>query len=151
MLVTKEFDFDAAHFLTDYYGKCERLHGHTYKLAVTLEGMVQKNGLVLDFVVLKRIVKKQVLDKLDHYLLNDIIKNPSAERVVMWIWDQLKDLQKILKAEMDDPNLGAEIKALLKKSDRKGALKKAEFDKALRLCRLQLWETATSSVTYRGE
>jgi len=112
---------------------------------------VQKNGLVLDFVVLKRIVKKQVLDKLDHYLLNDIIKNPSAERVVMWIWDQLKDLQKILKAEMDDPNLGAEIKALLKKSDRKGALKKAEFDKALRLCRLQLWETATSSVTYRGE
>jgi 6-pyruvoyltetrahydropterin/6-carboxytetrahydropterin synthase len=151
MLVTKEFDFDAAHFLTDYYGKCERLHGHTYKLAVTLQGRVQKNGLVLDFVVLKRIVKKQVLDKLDHYLLNDIIKNPSAERVVMWIWDQLKDLQKILKAEMDDPNLGAEIKALLKKSDRKGALKKAEFDKTLRLYELKLWETATSSVTYRGE
>ena len=151
MFVTKEFDFDAAHFLTNYYGKCERLHGHTYKLAVTLEGKVQKNGLVIDFVVLKRIVKKYVLDKLDHYCLNDIIKNPSAERVVVWIWDQLQDLQKILKEEMDDPNLGDEIRALLKKSDRKGALKKAEFDKAIKLYELTLFETATSSVIYRGK
>ncbi len=151
MFVTKEFDFDSAHFLTNYYGKCERLHGHTYRLAVTLEGKVQKNGLVIDFVVLKRIVKKQVLDKLDHYLLNDIIKNPSAERVVTWIWEQLSDLQKILKAEMNDPNLGGEIKALLKKSDRKGRLKQADFDKTLKLYELKLWETPNSFVTYRGD
>ena len=94
MLVTREFSFDSAHFLTDYYGKCERMHGHTYKLQVTLAGAVQSNGLVLDFVVLKRIVDKQVLEKLDHQLLNDVIKNPSAERVVIWIWDKLQNLQK---------------------------------------------------------
>ena len=151
MFVAREFTFDAAHFLTDYYGKCERMHGHTYKLAVTLEGKVQSNGLLIDFVVLKRIVKKRVLEKLDHHLLNDVVKNPSAERVVMWIWDQLKDLQKLLKAEMDDPNLGKEIRALLKKSDQKSALSSMKFDKALKLVDLQLWETPHSYVTYSGK
>ena len=151
MLVTREFTFDSAHFLTDYYGKCERMHGHTYKLAVTLEGKVQSNGLLIDFVVLKRIVKKMVLEKLDHNLLNDVVKNPSAERVVMWIWDQLKDLQKLLKAEMDDPNLGKEIRALLKKSDQKSKLSSMKFDKALKLVELQLWETPHSYVTYSGK
>ena len=150
MLVTREFTFDSAHFLTDYYGKCERMHGHTYVLQVTLEGAVQSNGLVLDFVVLKRIVNKHVLDKIDHQLLNDVIKNPSAERVVVWIWEQLMDLQKLLKEEMDDPNLGREIKALLKKPDQKGKLGRLEFDKALRLHELKLWETPNSFVTYSG-
>ena len=150
MLVTREFTFDSAHFLTDYYGKCERMHGHTYVLQVTLEGAVQSNGLVLDFVVLKRIVNKHVLDKIDHQLLNDVIKNPSAERVVVWIWEQLMDLQKLLKEEMDDPNLGREIKALLKKPDQKGKLGRLEFDKTLRLHELKLWETPNSFVTYNG-
>ena len=151
MLVTREFTFDSAHFLTDYYGKCERMHGHTYVLQVTLAGAVQSNGLVLDFVVLKRIVNKHVLDKIDHQLLNDVIKNPSAERVVVWIWEQLRDLQKLLKEEMDDPNLGREIKALLKKPDQKGKLGRLEFDKALRLHELKLWETPNSFVTYNGK
>ena len=104
MLVSRTFSFDSAHYLSDYYGKCERMHGHTYKLEVTLEGKVQPNGLVIDFVVLKRLVKKYVLNKLDHQVLNDIVENPSAERMVIWIWDQLKDLSKLLKEEMDDPN-----------------------------------------------
>lgn len=151
MLVTREFTFDSAHFLTNYYGKCERVHGHTYRLQVTLEGKVQKNGLVLDFVVLKRLVKKQVLDKLDHYLLNDVIENPSAERVTMWMWEQLKDLQKLLKTELNDPNLSDEIKSLLKKTDQKGKLARAEFDKALRLYEIKLWETPNAFVTYSGE
>ncbi len=89
MLVSRDFTFDAAHFLTDYHGKCERLHGHTYKLRVTLEGNIQKDGLVIDFVLIKKIVKKETLDKLDHFLLNDIIKNPSAECIIIWIWKRL--------------------------------------------------------------
>lgn len=89
MLVSREFTFDAAHFLTNYRGKCERLHGHTYRLRVTVEGHVRSDGLVIDFVLLKEIVKKRILDKLDHFLLNDIIKNPSAERIIVWIWKEL--------------------------------------------------------------
>ncbi|HLG25340.1 MAG TPA: 6-carboxytetrahydropterin synthase QueD, partial [Candidatus Gracilibacteria bacterium] len=132
MFVTKEFSFDSAHFLTNYYGKCERMHGHTYRLSVTLEGAVQSNGLVIDFVVLKRIVKKRVLDALDHCLLNDVLENPSAERIAVWIWGRLKNLQELLKEEMDDPNLTTEIKNLLQ-SKEEGALEKTAFDKTLRL------------------
>ena len=99
MLVSREFTFDSAHFLTDYHGKCERLHGHTYKLRVTFEGEVQKDGLVFDFVLIKNIVKERVLNKLDHFLLNDIIKNPSAERIIIWIWKELNkaDLPKSVR------------------------------------------------------
>lgn len=151
MLVTKEFTFDSAHFLTNYYGKCERMHGHTYKLQVTVEGPVCENGLVIDFVVLKRIVKSQVLEKLDHQLLNDVIENPSAERLVVWIWDQLKDLHSLLLKEQDDPNLGKEIRAFLKKDQQDGELKKMELDKTLRLHEIKLWETPNSFVTYNGK
>lgn len=148
MLVTKIFSFDAAHNLTNYYGKCERLHGHTYKLEVTLEGDVQSNGMVIDFVVLKRIVKKHVLDRLDHQYLNDVLENPSAERVIAWIWDQLRDLPRLLKEEMDDPNLAEEIKKLLQDSN--GELDTRTFADTLRLHELVLWETPTSKVTYHG-
>lgn len=148
MLVTKIFTFDAAHKLTNYYGKCERLHGHTYKLEVTLEGDVQSNGMVLDFVVLKHIVKKHVLDKVDHHYLNDLLENPSAERMVMWMWDQLKDLPQLLKEEMDDPNMAKEIKKLLE--DDNGDLDTQIFAETLRLHELVLWETPTSKVTYHG-
>ena len=91
MLITKIFTFDSAHHLTNYNGKCENMHGQTYKLEVTVEGEMQENGLVVDFYELKQVVQKNVIDKLDHVLLNDIIENPSAENIVSWVWDQLID------------------------------------------------------------
>ena len=90
MFVSKEFTFDAAHFLTKYHGKCERLHGHTYKLRVTVEGPVGEDGMVMDFVELKRLVKEKVIDRYDHQSLNDFFENPSAEVVAMKIWEDLK-------------------------------------------------------------
>lgn len=90
MLITKEFKFDSAHYLTQYKGKCEKMHGHTYKMHVTIEGEVKKDGMVYDFVELKKLVNKKVIDKLDHALLNDVIENPSAENICIWAWDQLK-------------------------------------------------------------
>lgn len=90
MLVTRVFSFSAAHHLTDYHGECERPHGHTYRLAVTVSGPVGKDGLVIDFVELKRIVTEKILSKLDHTDLNDRFKNPSAELIAVWIWDELK-------------------------------------------------------------
>ena len=94
MLVTKEFKFDAAHFLTNYHGKCEKVHGHTYKLHVTVEGDVKSDGMVMDFAELKKIVNERVIDKLDHTSLNDTIENPSAENIAIWIWNELKDISE---------------------------------------------------------
>lgn len=91
MKLCKEFTFDAAHFLKNYKGKCENLHGHTYRLRVVLDGPVQENGLVMDFVELKAVVKSKVIDKLDHTHLNDTIDQSSAENIAIWIWNELKD------------------------------------------------------------
>ncbi len=92
MQLTKIFTFDSAHFLPNYHGKCEDMHGHTYKMEVTIEGEPNaEDGMILDFKKLKEIVNKKVVDKLDHKLINDVIKNPSAEFIAMWAWDQLKD------------------------------------------------------------
>lgn len=92
MFVLKEFEFDAAHYLPEYNGKCERLHGHTYKLVVKVEGTPDKEGMVIDFIRLKNIVKEEVLNKLDHACLNDILKQPSAENISVWVWQRLQKM-----------------------------------------------------------
>ncbi len=99
--VTRIFTFSAAHHLTAYKGICERPHGHTYRLAVTVEGPVCKDGLVADFAVLKKVVEKKVLSKLDHRDLNKIFKNPSAENIVLWIWKQLKNIGGLTKRKIE--------------------------------------------------
>lgn len=92
MLVTKEFVFDAAHYLPKYNGKCEKLHGHTWKLQVTVSCPVGEDGLAFDFNRLKQIVGEKVIDRLDHTLVNDLVPNPSAELMAAWIWRQLGGL-----------------------------------------------------------
>jgi len=74
-------EFDAAHRLPDYDGKCARVHGHTYDVEVVLEGPVdEKSGFLMDFYDLKRILKS-VLSELDHRDLNEILTNPTAEKI----------------------------------------------------------------------
>lgn len=73
--VTKKFSFDMAHALFGYDGPCKNIHGHTYNLSVTLRGKVlknnsnPKNGMVIDFGDLKKIVKENIIDKYDHALV----------------------------------------------------------------------------------
>nr|WP_321502266.1 6-carboxytetrahydropterin synthase QueD [uncultured Dethiosulfovibrio sp.] len=89
MLLKKEFTFDAAHRLERYRGKCEALHGHTYRLAVTLRGHRDDDDMVFDFTELKKVVTAKVLDKLDHAYLNDVMDQPTAENIALWVWDKL--------------------------------------------------------------
>lgn len=92
MYLSREFRFDAAHNLVNYKGKCENLHGHTYKLKVTLAGVSEKDsGMIVDFTFLKKIVHEKVIEKLDHNYLNNILEQSTAENMVQWIWDQLKE------------------------------------------------------------
>jgi 6-pyruvoyltetrahydropterin/6-carboxytetrahydropterin synthase len=70
--VTKEFPFEMAHVLWNYDGPCKNVHGHSYRLFVTLSGFPvnnqdnPKNGMVIDFSDLKSIVKKQIVNIFDH-------------------------------------------------------------------------------------
>lgn len=92
MRVAREFRFEAAHALRGYKGADEPLHGHTWRLRVTLSAPVGRDGLAFDFVDLERMVKERVLDRLDHRDLSTLFEQPSTERVAQWIWSALSDL-----------------------------------------------------------
>ena len=94
MLLSKEFVCDAAHNLVNYHGKCEKLHGHTYKLKVVLEGVPDPEGMIMDFIELSDIVKKHAISRLDHSYINDFIAQPSAENIAIWIWHEIEDKVK---------------------------------------------------------
>jgi len=91
MYLKKDFTFDAAHRLDHYHGKCEALHGHTYRLQITLKGIPDSEDMVMDFVQLKRLVNEKAVGILDHAFLNDIIPQPTAENIALWIWEQLAE------------------------------------------------------------
>lgn len=97
--VRVESDFAAAHFLQDYHGKCENLHGHNYKVYVHAKGNeLDAGGMLLDFGVLKNSLRN-VCKVLDHTNLNDLQENgnsvfnqnPSAERIAKFIFDKVKE------------------------------------------------------------
>jgi 6-pyruvoyltetrahydropterin/6-carboxytetrahydropterin synthase len=84
--VTKEFPFEMAHVLWNYDGPCKNVHGHSYRLFVTLSGTPSdnqdnpKNGMVIDFSDLKTIVKRQVVDIFDHsVVISNNIEKEKAE------------------------------------------------------------------------
>lgn len=68
--ITKQFTFEMAHALMGYPGKCQNIHGHSYKMEVTVTGQPQpESGMVIDFKLLKDIVYKTVVDQFDHHLV----------------------------------------------------------------------------------
>ena len=92
--VSKELVFDSAHFITDHPGKCENLHGGRYALHVKIEGRIDPlSGFVVDYGYLKAVVKKHVIEKLDHQNLNfvcaDLGWRSSTELLNIFIWEQL--------------------------------------------------------------
>lgn len=98
MLLSVDFNFSSAHRLPYYDGPCNRLHGHNYKLRVTLAGKPSpKDGMIRDFDEVKRRVWESVLVKCDHVNLNDFMDNPTAENLVVWMWERLQPQVEGLK------------------------------------------------------
>ncbi len=95
-------DFAAAHFLRDYNGKCENLHGHNYKVYAHVKGpQLNEGGMLLDFSKLKAALR-QVCKQLDHTNLNDLPvfdQNPSAERIAMYIYNGI--IENLKKEGLD--------------------------------------------------
>ena len=89
-----ETGFASAHQLRGYKGKCEKLHGHNWKVQISVTAeRLNEIDLAIDFHELKKIAN-EVISPLDHTLLNDIFpfteKNPSSENVAKWIYESLK-------------------------------------------------------------
>jgi len=90
--VTKDFTFDAAHFLENYDGPCANLHGHTYQGSVTVRPTeFSIDDMVIDFKELKNIIQNQIIDAFDHKFINNMVSyNPTAENMVADIAERLK-------------------------------------------------------------
>ena len=93
-LISVEQNFSAAHYLRNYGGKCESLHGHTFKVVVTIKATaLNKIGLGYDFTILKSQLDK-ILSVFDHTSLNEISPftemNPSSENIAMFIYGEMK-------------------------------------------------------------
>jgi 6-pyruvoyltetrahydropterin/6-carboxytetrahydropterin synthase len=114
--------FAAAHQLRGYKGRCEKLHGHNWKVQVyVLAERLNELDLAIDFHELKRLAE-EVISPLDHSFLNDIFpfteKNPSSENIAKWIYDSLK--KRLSESDVD-------------------------------LAAVSVWESETASATYFEE
>ena len=97
--VTKAFHFEAAHNLPNYDGDCSHLHGHSYKLEVTVGGPnitesdeMGCGNMVIDFKQLKRKVDYFIIEELDHKYLNEVLPGvPTAEFMCAWIYERLSN------------------------------------------------------------
>ncbi len=92
--ISVEQDFDAAHFLRGYQGKCEAMHGHRFRVVVKVKASVVNDiGIAYDFTELKRHLG-DILSRFDHTCLNDMPPfdkiNPSSENIASTIYDELK-------------------------------------------------------------
>lgn len=88
--VTRSFSFEAAHSLPWHPGKCRRMHGHHYRLEVTVEGPLDERGVVVDFDDLAATLDAEVVARYDHQCLNDFFDNPTAEVVAQDVWKRVE-------------------------------------------------------------
>src|ERR1700753_2307527 len=119
--VTIEETFAAGHALRNYHGKCENVHGHNYRCQVTLEGQeLDSTGLLMDFVAAKKVLQS-IVDRLDHQWLNEF---PPFDVLNPSAENIAKFIYDEFLKGMGEPN-------------------------GVRLGSVRLWETDTSSATYR--
>lgn len=90
--LTVKSEFEAAHFIKDYPGKCARLHGHNWTVEAVAQGtQLNELGILIDFKIFKAELNK-ILDELDHQYLNELEmfakKNPTAENIAKEIFDK---------------------------------------------------------------
>ena len=115
MKLFKEFSFEAAHKLplVDKNHKCFNLHGHSFKVKITIEGPVNELGWVMDFSDIKKFCKP-IIEELDHKYLNEIdgLDNPTSENIAVWIWQRLiQKLPELSSIEiMETCNSGCEYR-----------------------------------------
>ena len=128
--ITRRYSMECAHYLPKVHKnhKCSRMHGHNFKVDVTIKGPINENsGWVMDFQKLDDIFAGQVHYFCDHRLLNEIdgLDNPTSENIARWIWVRLWETA--------------------------GQLAPAEWPVEAKITAVTVWEIDGFSTTYRGE
>ncbi len=142
--ITKEFSFETAHALEGYDGACRHIHGHSYRMQVTVSGSPVDNpedpkfGMVMDFGDLKRIVTDNIVSRFDHAM---VIRRTAANGNFI---EQLRGRYESVIATSYQPtseNLLLEFVDVLR----------ANLPPSVRLESVRLYETATSCAEWRAE
>lgn len=134
--VSKEFHFEAAHALWNYDGPCKNIHGHSYKLIVTVMGIPMndlnhpKNGMLVDFADLKKTVNQLIINPFDHAVLINRISDMES----FYTTKEMFDKMLVLDYQPTCENLLLDIVNRLKDS----------FPQNVELHSVRLYETATS-------
>ena len=139
--ITKEFKFEMAHALHGYDGLCKNIHGHSYKLWVTVKGKVRnenghvKDGMIMDFSALKEIVKSEIIDKYDHSL----VLNAHSPHALI----DLSAFEKVfyLPYQPTSENLVMDFATIIQ----------SKMTKRVTLCKVVLSETTTSFAEWNLE
>lgn len=141
--LTKEFNFEIAHALWNYDGHCKNIHGHSYRLFVTVIGHpIQeknspKNGMVIDFGDLKKIVKQEIVDPMDH----SVILNKQAADEKLLNSSEMFEKRYIVSFQPTCENLVVDFAEKIK----------ARLPERLKLHSLKLHETASSFAEWYAE
>jgi 6-pyruvoyltetrahydropterin/6-carboxytetrahydropterin synthase len=141
--VTKEFNFEIAHALWNYDGPCANIHGHSYRMFVTVIGKPindpsnPKNGMVIDFGDLKKIVNKEIVHPMDHA----ITLNREAVKSITLDDNQMFKKQCIVDYQPTCENMVIDFVAKIQQN----------LPKHLKLFSLKLHETATSFAEWYAE
>jgi 6-pyruvoyltetrahydropterin/6-carboxytetrahydropterin synthase len=134
--VTKEFSFEMAHVLWNYDGPCRNVHGHSYRLFVTLSGepiddpQNPKNGMVIDFTDLKKIVRKEIVDIFDHA----VVVNSRFGKEKTELFSQLFGNTVLVDYQPTCENLVSDFAGRISR----------QLPERIKLHNLKLYETATS-------
>ncbi len=134
--VTKEFGFEMAHALWEYDGLCKNLHGHSYKLFVTVIGKPiadendVKEGMVIDFGDLKRVISPMIVDKFDH----SVVLNKKAPADYLNSLGPMFDRIHLLDYQPTCENMVIDFAMQIK----------AKLPESIKLFSIKLYETATS-------
>ncbi|BFQ92583.1 6-carboxytetrahydropterin synthase QueD [Gallibacterium anatis] len=136
--VAKEFSFDMAHLLDGHDGKCQNLHGHTYKLQVIVSGETEDNGakkgMVIDFADLKRVVNELIISPMDHAFIYD--QSSERETKIAQLLQQLNSKTFALPVRSTAENLAQFI------------FQRLQENVGFHLHSVRLWETPTSFAEY---
>jgi len=141
--ITKQFNFEMAHALYNYDGPCKNIHGHSYELFVTVIGEPvddvesNKNGMLIDFGDLKQIVKKNIVDELDHSL---VLFNKTPNEQISLLKTQFSNI-KLVDYQPTSENMLVDFANRLQKV----------LPQNIKLHSLKLRETVTSFAEWYAE
>lgn len=143
MKVTKQFEFEMAHMLANHPSLCKNLHGHSYKLFVTVEGPVV-NDMIVDFKDLKSLVNREIIEPLDHaFAYNVNSTDPFEQDLITLVLEHNKKRFAFpwrTTCENMSKWMFEHLNAALKE-------KKVSF----KVSKIKLYETSTSYCEYEGE